>query len=130
MSNNFDIAFLFFLFFFKLDTSPGFCSTKHEWTWDEKLSSSSIRLSEYNLNVKFHPVYSTGTAVVKGSRPLEKGRHHFWEILMITQIYGTDVVSLFLSAVELQLLFTTQFMHMLFFIVSSDGWCGNCKCRN
>ncbi|XP_032664497.1 SPRY domain-containing SOCS box protein 3-like isoform X2 [Odontomachus brunneus] len=72
--------------------TQGFCPAKHEWTWDEKLSSSSIKLSDYNLNVKFHPVYSTGTAVVKGSRPLEKGRHHFWEILMITQIYGTDVM--------------------------------------
>ncbi|XP_032664498.1 SPRY domain-containing SOCS box protein 3-like isoform X3 [Odontomachus brunneus] len=74
------------------ETQGRFCPAKHEWTWDEKLSSSSIKLSDYNLNVKFHPVYSTGTAVVKGSRPLEKGRHHFWEILMITQIYGTDVM--------------------------------------
>lgn len=75
----------------------GFFSTNFEWTWDEKLSTSSITLSENNLNVKFHPIYSTGTAVVKGNKPLEKGRHHFWEVLMITQIYGTDVVSLFMS---------------------------------
>lgn len=72
-----------------------FFSTKHEWTWDEKHSTSSIKLSDDNLNVTFHPVYSTGTAVAKGNKPLEKGRHHFWEILMITKIYGTDVVSLF-----------------------------------
>lgn len=71
-----------------------FFSSKHEWTWDDKLSTSSIRLSENNLNVTFHPVYSTGTAIVKGNESLEKGRHHFWEILMITHIYGTDVVSL------------------------------------
>jgi len=67
-------------------------SSKHEWVWDEKLSTSSIKLSDDNLNVTFHPVYSTGTAVVKGNKPLEKERHHFWEILMITQIYGTDVM--------------------------------------
>ena len=72
-----------------------FFSSKYEWTWDGKLSTSSIKLSDNNLNVTFHPVYSTGTAVVKGNKSLEKGRHHYWEILMITHIYGTDVVSLF-----------------------------------
>ncbi|XP_072754051.1 SPRY domain-containing SOCS box protein 3 [Anoplolepis gracilipes] len=74
------------------EEGDGFSSTKHEWTWDKKKSTSSIKLSNDNLNVTFHPVYSTGTAVVKGNKPLEKGRHHFWEILMITQIYGTDVM--------------------------------------
>ncbi|KAG5332211.1 SPSB3 protein, partial [Acromyrmex heyeri] len=69
-----------------------FFSSKHEWTWDEKLSTSSIKLSDNNLNVTFHPVYSTGTAVVKGNKLLEKGRHHYWEISMITHIYGTDVM--------------------------------------
>lgn len=67
-------------------------SSKHEWTWDKKLSTSSIKLSDNNLEVTFHPVYSTGTAVAKSNKPLEKGRHHFWEILMITHIYGTDVM--------------------------------------
>ncbi|XP_011870585.1 PREDICTED: SPRY domain-containing SOCS box protein 3-like isoform X3 [Vollenhovia emeryi] len=67
-------------------------SSKHEWTWDKKLTSSSLKLSDDNLNVTFHPVYSTGTAVVKGNKPLEKGRHHFWEILMITHLYGTDIM--------------------------------------
>ncbi|KAL0104245.1 hypothetical protein PUN28_017162 [Cardiocondyla obscurior] len=67
-------------------------SPKHEWTWDETLSTSSVRLSNNNLNVIFHPVYSTGTAVAKGNKPLEKGRHHFWEILMATPICGTDVM--------------------------------------
>lgn len=70
-------------------------SAKHEWIWDEKLSTTSITLSNNNANVTFHPVYSTGTAVVKGNKPLEAGRHHYWEILMTTHIYGTDVVSLF-----------------------------------
>lgn len=67
-------------------------SAKHEWIWDEKLSTTSITLSNNNANVTFHPVYSTGTAVVKGNKPLEAGRHHYWEILMTTHIYGTDVM--------------------------------------
>ncbi|GAB1868059.1 SPRY domain-containing SOCS box protein 3 [Camponotus japonicus] len=70
----------------------GSFSSNHEWTWDEKCSTSSIKLSNDNLTVTFHPVYSTGTAVARGNKPLEKGRHHFWEVLMITQIYGTDVM--------------------------------------
>ncbi|XP_028045863.1 SPRY domain-containing SOCS box protein 3 isoform X2 [Monomorium pharaonis] len=75
-----------------LEIKNDFHSSNHEWTWDEKLSTSSIKLSDNNLNVIFHPIYSTGTAVAKGNKPLEKGRHHFWEILMITHIYGTDVM--------------------------------------
>lgn len=71
-------------------------SASHEWTWDEKLSTS-IKLSANNLHVTFNPVYSTGTAVVKGSKPLQQGKHHFWEISMIDQIHGTDIVSLFLQ---------------------------------
>ncbi|KYN01078.1 SPRY domain-containing SOCS box protein 3 [Cyphomyrmex costatus] len=69
-----------------------FFSPKHEWTWDKTFSTSSIKLSDNNLNVIFHPVYSTGTAVVKGNKSLEKGRHHYWEVLMVTHIYGTDVM--------------------------------------
>ncbi|XP_011695832.1 PREDICTED: SPRY domain-containing SOCS box protein 3-like [Wasmannia auropunctata] len=74
-------------------TENDFVSSKHEWTWDEKHSTSkTIKLSDNNLNITFHPVYSTGTAVARGNKPLEKGRHHYWEILMITHIYGTDVM--------------------------------------
>jgi len=57
-----------------------FFLSKHKWTWDEKLSTSSIKLSDNNLNVTFHPVYSTDTAVVKDNKPLEKGRHHYWDL--------------------------------------------------
>ncbi|XP_029170786.1 SPRY domain-containing SOCS box protein 3-like [Nylanderia fulva] len=64
----------------------------YEWTWDKEHSTSSTHLSNNNLNVTFHPVYSTGTAVVRGNKLLEKGRHHFWEVLMMTGIYGTDVM--------------------------------------
>lgn len=74
------------------ETETDFLATKHEWTWDQGLSTSTVQLSEHNLNVKFHPVYSTGTAVVKGNKPLERGRHHFWEILILTEIYGTDIM--------------------------------------
>lgn len=74
--------------------------SKLEWTWEKEDSLNmtlSIRLEDNNSVVIFHPVYSTGTAVVKGNKLLEKGQHHFWEILMLSKIHGTDVVSLFSS---------------------------------
>lgn len=71
--------------------------SKLEWTWDKEYSTLSVKLGDKNSNVTFHPVYSTGTAVVRGNKLLEKGRHHFWEILMLSKIHGTDVVSLFSS---------------------------------
>lgn len=64
----------------------------HEWTWDDKYISETAELSKYNLEVKFHPKFSIGTAYVRGNMSLQKGRHHYWEIKMITPVYGTDVM--------------------------------------
>lgn len=75
------------------EKNNSFMSTKYEWTWDEKHSTSSkIKLMDNDSLVTFNPVYSSGTAVVKGKKPLERGRHHFWEILIKSQIYGTNVM--------------------------------------
>lgn len=64
----------------------------HEWAWDDNFVSSTSELCERNLEVRFHPKYSIGTAIVRGNTPMTKGRHHFWEIKMITPVYGTDVM--------------------------------------
>lgn len=64
----------------------------HEWTWDKDHASCAVDLSEDNLEVKFHNGYSCGTAVVRGDKPLEKERHHYWEVKMVTPIYGTDIM--------------------------------------
>ncbi|XP_063972335.1 SPRY domain-containing SOCS box protein 3-like isoform X2 [Diachasmimorpha longicaudata] len=66
--------------------------TEHEWSWDETLVTSTAELSQHNLEVKFHPGYSNGTAAVRGNQRLDKDRHHYWEIKMLTPIYGTDVM--------------------------------------
>ena len=50
-------------------------------------------MGEKNLEVKFHPGYSTGTAAIRGNKLMSKGNHHYWEIKMVTPVYGTDVVS-------------------------------------
>ncbi|KOC64761.1 SPRY domain-containing SOCS box protein 3 [Habropoda laboriosa] len=64
----------------------------HEWVWDNKNSTYAIVLSENNLEVKLHDEYSLGTAVVRGNKLLEKGRHHYWEVKMLTTVYGTDIM--------------------------------------
>ncbi|XP_076233958.1 SPRY domain-containing SOCS box protein 3 [Calliopsis andreniformis] len=62
----------------------------YEWAWDKDHVSSTIVLSEHNLEVQFHNRFSCGTAAVRGEKPLEKGRHHYWEVKMLSPIYGTD----------------------------------------
>ncbi|XP_015602242.1 SPRY domain-containing SOCS box protein 3 [Cephus cinctus] len=64
----------------------------YEWAWDDKLATADLQLTDRNLEVKFHPGYSTGTAAVRGTTSLAKGRHHYWEVKMITPVYGTDVM--------------------------------------
>lgn len=72
-----------------------FVYLEHEWTWDKGNNTYTILLSENNLKVKFHNGHSYGTAVVRGTNILEKGRHHYWEVKMLSYIYGTDIVSIF-----------------------------------
>lgn len=71
-----------------------------EWTWDtckpsaepgESMERSDV-VFEDNM-VTFHPIYSQGTAVVKGNTPLEHGMHHYWEIKIMSFLTGTDLVS-------------------------------------
>ncbi|XP_044017793.1 SPRY domain-containing SOCS box protein 3-like [Aphidius gifuensis] len=69
-------------------------ATRFEWTWDEKVISptNSLSISKENREVEFHPGYSSGTAAVRANKFMEKNRHHYWEVKMITPIYGTDVM--------------------------------------
>lgn len=76
--------------------------SRYHWTWDEnfKRFAPLAMFSQRNTQVMLNPIYSTGTSLIRGNTLLEKGRHHFWEIEMMTKLYGTDVVSL-LSLVRL-----------------------------
>jgi SPRY domain-containing SOCS box protein 3 len=66
----------------------------HEWTWDKtaQTSSSSVLILE-DQEVHFHPGYSSGTAAVRGNKPFVGGSVYYWEIKVLTPLYGTDVVS-------------------------------------
>ncbi|GLH01738.1 SPRY domain-containing SOCS box protein 3 [Gryllus bimaculatus] len=63
-----------------------------EWVWDPEETTSATVLKRGNQEVCFHPSYSSGTAAVRGNMPLTPGRDYFWEIEMLTPLYGTDVM--------------------------------------
>lgn len=71
-----------------------------EWAWDTRKPSAEPNEPtersdvEFEGNmVTFHPVYSQGTAVIKGQTPLDYGMHHYWEIKIMSFLTGTDLVS-------------------------------------
>ncbi|XP_049952085.1 SPRY domain-containing SOCS box protein 3 isoform X1 [Schistocerca serialis cubense] len=64
----------------------------HEWAWDDAFCTPDTHLVGNNRGVLFHPGYSSGTAAVRGDTPCEAGRDYYWEIKMLTPLYGTDVM--------------------------------------
>jgi len=64
----------------------------HEWAWDEQLATATTLLSNDNREVQFHPGYSSGTAAIRGDSPFQRGNIYYWEIKMLTALYGTDVM--------------------------------------
>jgi len=64
----------------------------HEWAWDESLVPNESVLSRQNLEVEFHFAGSSGTSAVRGNKVMDKERHHYWEVKMLTPVYGTDVM--------------------------------------
>ncbi|KAF5272613.1 hypothetical protein FQR65_LT17313 [Abscondita terminalis] len=63
----------------------------YEWIWENN-SCSNIVLSNGNRDVLFHPIYSTGTAAIKGESPFKRNLYYYWEIKILTDLYGTDVM--------------------------------------
>ena len=64
-----------------------------EWSWDKSCKSAATDLLDNSRDVRFHINYSSGTAAIRGNKPLFD-RQHFWEIKMTTPVYGTDMVGL------------------------------------
>jgi len=65
---------------------------RHDWTWDTTYRSQSVLLVQFNTQVIFHPTYSSGTAAILGNTPLSSPHHHYWEVKMLSPVYGTDVM--------------------------------------
>ncbi|XP_075977861.1 SPRY domain-containing SOCS box protein 3-like isoform X2 [Anticarsia gemmatalis] len=65
----------------------------NEWFWEPPTSLESSWVMVHNArHVTFHPFYSSGTAVVRGNVALEHNYHYYWEIKMLTEPYGTDIM--------------------------------------
>ncbi|CAB3227316.1 unnamed protein product [Arctia plantaginis] len=82
-----------------LEDIPGCKCGEHskdirEWQWETSTNTESswVKMTPDQTEVTFHPFYSSGTAVVRGSAPLEHGYHYYWEIKMLTEPYGTDIM--------------------------------------
>ncbi|CAF4931689.1 unnamed protein product [Pieris macdunnoughi] len=65
-----------------------------EWKWEQPIETGSswVVLSEDKKQVTFHPFYSSGTAAAKGDTPLLHNQHYYWEIKILTDTYGTDIM--------------------------------------
>ncbi|XP_062525866.1 SPRY domain-containing SOCS box protein 3 isoform X1 [Bombyx mori] len=65
-----------------------------EWSWERPpyVGSSWLVLTNDLKQVTFHPFYSSGTAVVRGNCPMIHNYHYYWEIKMLTDTYGTDIL--------------------------------------
>ncbi|XP_022916517.1 SPRY domain-containing SOCS box protein 3 [Onthophagus taurus] len=75
----------------KLPCTCGETNQTYNWNWEPQRTGTHV-LSNGNREVVFHPVYSPGTAAVRGNKILEKNMHHYWEIKILTKLYGTDVM--------------------------------------
>ncbi|XP_002736871.1 SPRY domain-containing SOCS box protein 3-like [Saccoglossus kowalevskii] len=73
------------------------CNEEHsdtEWQWDNPIPPPNTTVSDVyleNREVWFHKNYSCGTAAARGSMPMIDGQH-YWEIKMISPVYGTDMM--------------------------------------
>ncbi|XP_017121837.2 SPRY domain-containing SOCS box protein 3 [Drosophila elegans] len=59
------------------------------WLWDSNGQSDALIAGE---DIVFHPTRSRGTAMVRGNRSLEPGMVHYWEMLAISPLVGSDVM--------------------------------------
>ncbi|CAG9786966.1 unnamed protein product [Diatraea saccharalis] len=66
----------------------------YEWNWEQAETSgpSWVVISDDQKQVTFHPFYSSGTAAVRGNMPLLHNYHYYWEVKMLTETYGTDIM--------------------------------------
>ena len=59
------------------------------WSWNTKERSHEIRLNGPKHRIAhFHPNWSNGTAGIRGTRILNKGRY-YWEVNVSQRIFGT-----------------------------------------
>ncbi|XP_075991124.1 SPRY domain-containing SOCS box protein 3-like [Anticarsia gemmatalis] len=70
---------------------------KREWYWESPPAPTDggrpkILMADRNTEVTFHPYYSNGTAVAKGATQFNPEFVYYWEVKMMTDPYGTDIM--------------------------------------
>lgn len=63
----------------------------YSWTWSH-VQNMDARFEENSTLVVFHPEFSSGTEIVLGNINFTKGNVYFWEIELLSPVYGTDMV--------------------------------------
>ncbi|CAN8006559.1 unnamed protein product, partial [Ixodes pacificus] len=61
------------------------------WVWNSKHKSSEVSLLGPR-RAQFHPQWSSGTAGVRGVRPLPRGRRAYWEVRVSQRVFGTSMM--------------------------------------
>ncbi|EEC07498.1 SPRY domain SOCS box-containing protein [Ixodes scapularis] len=61
------------------------------WAWNSKHKSSEVSLLGPR-RAQFHPQWSSGTAGVRGVRPLPRGRRAYWEVRVSQRVFGTSMM--------------------------------------
>lgn len=66
----------------------------NEWKWEvpASMEQSWVKMTDDQRQVTFHPYYSSGTAVVRGTTPMLHDYHYYWEVKMLSEPYGTDIM--------------------------------------
>ncbi|XP_042222413.1 SPRY domain-containing SOCS box protein 3-like [Homarus americanus] len=78
-----------------IQCSCGEEETDFAWVWstcEQSGQAGSILLDCDDRQISFNPAYSSGTAAIRGNEILSPGHHHFWELKMTSDVYGTDVM--------------------------------------
>ncbi|CAN8026187.1 unnamed protein product [Ixodes persulcatus] len=61
------------------------------WVWNSNHKSSEVSLLGPR-RAQFHPQWSSGTAGVRGVRPLPRGRRAYWEVRVSQRVFGTSMM--------------------------------------
>ncbi|CAG9773840.1 unnamed protein product [Ceutorhynchus assimilis] len=76
----------------KLQCSCGEDTALFDWAWQKNTEAKNINVYKGNKEVLFHPTYSSGTALVRGQHSFQQNFHYYWEIKVVSRLYGTDVM--------------------------------------
>nr|CAH7723015.1 unnamed protein product [Callosobruchus chinensis] len=62
----------------------------NQWSWSS--ISTNARVLNNCRDILFHPYISSGTGAARVDLELKPNFHYYWEIKMLTMLYGTDVM--------------------------------------